>query len=77
VIPQTVGVASWLATALLVIVVINLVAVVLRRGAAAAQSGQTQTLEPLWPLRRAPSAAAEHGRPQSVDGGDHLVDELG
>jgi hypothetical protein len=52
-IPQPIRVASWIATALLVIVVINGVAVALRGRGNHPGPGHAHTLTPLWPLRRA------------------------
>jgi len=52
-IPQPIRVASWIVTALLVIVVINGVAVALRGRGDHTGPGHAQTLTPLWPLRRA------------------------
>ena len=51
-IPQSIRVASWVATALVVIAVINVVAVALRRRDDNAQPGNVRPLTPLWPLRR-------------------------
>ena len=54
-VPQSIRVASWLATALLVIATINGVAVVLRRWARpqgwTQRTGHPPPLAPLWPLR--------------------------
>jgi len=50
-IPQSIRVASWVATALLVIAVINVVAVALRRRDDHAQPGNVRALTPFWPLR--------------------------
>jgi hypothetical protein len=61
-IPQGIRVASWMATALVVITVNNSLAVVLQRRGDGAPSGQPQTLDPIWPLRR----RDEHG--QKPDG---------
>ena len=51
-IPQTFRVASWAATALVVIIVINSVAVALQRRSDDAELEQSRSVVPLWPLRR-------------------------
>ena len=61
-IPQAFRIASWVATALVVIIVINSVAVALRRGGEAAQLGQARTLVPMWPLRRREERGREPDR---------------
>ena len=61
-IPQGIRVASWMATALVVITVINSVAVALQRRGEGAPLGRTRTLDPIWALRR----RDEHG--QKPDG---------
>jgi hypothetical protein len=55
-IPQTLRVLTWLASALVVVVVVNGVAIVLR-----AIGDAPQTLTPLWPLRRG------HDRAEATD----------
>jgi hypothetical protein len=50
--PAVVGVAAWLASALIVIAVINAVAVARRAPADGASSAAMPPLRPLWPLHR-------------------------
>ena len=67
-IPQVVRVASWVATALVVIVVINGVAVTLQRGGGPAPLGSARTLDPMWPLRRRGERGQKpHGSPANLD----------
>jgi hypothetical protein len=49
-IPAGIGIASWVGTALVVVIVVNAVAIALRRGGKSAPPGHALT--PLWPLRR-------------------------
>ena len=71
-IPQAIRVASWVATALVVIIVINSVAVALRRRGDAAPLGQAQTLAPIWPLRRRDERGQEpDGSPANPDQTDN------
>ncbi len=51
-IPQSIRVASWIATAVVVVAVVNGVAVVWQRRGHAAPGGHAPTLAPIWPLRR-------------------------
>ena len=72
-IPQVVRVASWVATALVVIVVINGVAVALQqRGGGPAPLGSARTLDPMWPLRRRGERGQKpHGSPANFDQADN------
>ena len=73
-IPQAFRVASWVATALVVIIVINSVAVALRRRGDAAQLGQARTLVPMWPLRRGDERGQEpDGSPANPDQTDNAT----
>jgi hypothetical protein len=51
-IPQSIRVASWVATALLVVTVVNLIAVALQRRSGHSGLEQAGSLKPLWPLTR-------------------------
>jgi hypothetical protein len=65
-IPQAARVASWVATALVVILAINTVAVALQRRGVATAPGQSPALAPMWPLRRGTERRHEPSRPHST-----------
>lgn len=56
--PPAVGVGSWFATALVVVVVVNAAAVAVRPQGHRAPTERAQPWAPLWPLRRARSPGA-------------------
>ncbi len=64
--PPAVGVGSWFATALVVVVVVNAVAVAVRPQGHRAPTERAQPWAPLWPLRLArssPSAVTRESSP--------------
>ena len=76
-IPQAMRVASWVATALVVIIAINSIAVALRRGDAA-PLGKASTLAPIWPLRRRDERGHESdGSPPNPDRTDNPTQPIG
>jgi hypothetical protein len=65
---QALGVVTWFATALIVIIVVNGVAVALRPQREAAMRRASRPMAPLWPLRR--GAVPD----QETDGSDSSLD---
>ena len=63
-VPQSIRVASWAATALLVIAVINGVAVLRGRRTDATTPHQQTPLVPTWPLRRRSHSVGEQPSPK-------------
>ena len=66
-IPEAIRIASWLATALVVIIVINGVAVALHRRGDGDRHGPTHPLTPTWPLRRRAQRRPEARSPAQPD----------
>jgi hypothetical protein len=67
-VPQSFRIASWVATALVVIIIVNSVAAALWRRDGDGREGSTRTLAPMWPLRRHVARRAQPTRsPASND----------
>ena len=76
-IPQSIRVASWIATAVAVVAVINSVAVAQQRRGHAARRAPAPALAPIWPLRRTddPRPGPEQTAHSAIAGGITMANQ--